>query len=193
VLNLNHQSGSTRRFILIERGRPDRGDSYARTLLADRLHRVITGNWANGKGAPVPGGFRFVELQKKVDADAVLLMERDEMLDTVIASHYDSGRRRGPGLVSLVDEGYQHLIARNSDSEGFFLIWDGPDRNTNFTEDVYEAIAEEAKKAGMSATYHVYARLYLFQTDTVRFYQIPDRILADFGLNLSSEPLHEDA
>lgn len=193
VLNLNQQSGSIRRFILIERGRPDRGDSYARSLLAERLRRVITGDWANGKGAPVPGGFRFVELQKKVDGDAVLLMERDEMLDTVIASHYDSGRRRSHGLVSMVDDGHQYLIARNGDNEGFFLIWDGPDRNTNFTEAVYEAIAEEAKKAGLNPTYHVYARLYLFQTDTVRFYQIPDRILADFGLNLSSEPLHEDA
>ena len=193
VLNLNEQSGSTRRFILIERGRPDRGDSYARSLLAERLRRVISGDWANGKGAPVAGGFRFVELQKRVDADAVLLMERDEMLDTVIASHYDSGRRRGHGLVSMVDDGYQYLIACNGDNEGFFLIWDGPDRNTNFTEEVYEAIAAEAKKAGLTPTYHVYARLYVFQTNTVRFYQIPDRILADFGLNLSSEPLHEDA
>jgi len=38
----------------------------------------------------------------------------------------------------------------------------------------------------------VYARLYVFQTENVRFYQIPDRILADFGLNLSSEPFNGD-
>ncbi len=192
VLALNNSSGAARRFILVEQGRPERGDSYARTLMADRLKRVITGDWANGKGSPLPGGFRFVQLQKKVDADTVLRMERDEMLDTVIASHYDANRRRGPGLVSLSDEGYRYLVAKNADNEGFFLIWDGPDENTDFTEDVYEAIAEEAEKAQLARTYHVYARLYVFQTENVRFYQIPDRILADFGLNLSSEPFSED-
>ena len=38
------------------------------------------------------------------------------------------------------------------------------------------------------ARYHVYARLYRYQTDGVRFYQIPDRILSDFGLDMRSEP-----
>ncbi|GAA3579906.1 hypothetical protein GCM10022197_41950 [Microlunatus spumicola] len=192
VLNLNQETGSTRRFILVERGRPDRGDSYARTLLADRLKRVINGDWANGRGRAVAGGFRFVELQRRVDAAAVLQMERDEMLDTVIASHYDSNRRRSASLIAMADQGYQYLVARNADNEGLFLIWDGPNENTNFTEDVYDAIAAESEKAGLKPTYHVYARLYLFQTETVRFYQIPDRILADFGLNVSSEPLQED-
>lgn len=184
--------GTQRRFILVEQGRPDRGDSYARTLLADRLRRVIAGDWASGKGSPMPGGFRFVQLQQRVDAEAVLRMERDEMLDTVIASHYDSSRRRGPGLESLGDRGYRYLIAKNADSEGFFLVWDGPDKNTDFTENVYEAIAEEARDAQLARSYHVYARLYVFQTENVRFYQIPDRILADFGLDLSSEPFSED-
>jgi len=192
LLALNAESGAKRRFIMVERGRPDRGDSYARTLLADRLQRVVSGNWARGKRPPLAGGFRFVELQKKVDAGTVLLMERDEMLDTVIASHHDSNRRRGPGLISLSDDGYRYLIATNGDNEGFFLIWDGPEQNMNFTEDVYEAIAEEAQRASLVRPYHIYARLYVFQTDDIRFYQIPDRILADFGLNLSSEPLNEE-
>jgi adenine-specific DNA-methyltransferase len=192
VLATNADAGTTRRFILIEQGRPDRGDSYARTLIADRLRRVAMGDWVNDNAPPFPGGFRFVQLQKKVDANAVLRMERDEMLDTVIASHYDTNRRRGAGLVSLSDRGYRYLIAKNADSEGFFLVWDGPDENTNLIENVYEAIAEEAQKAQLQRTYHVYARLYVFQTENVRFYQIPDRILADFGLNLSSEPFNED-
>lgn len=193
IMNLNHAAGTGRRFILIEQGRPEFGDSYARTLLAERLRRVVTGNWAKGQVAPVPGAYRFVQLHKKVDADTVLRMERDEMLDTVIASHYDSSRRRAPGLISLADDGYQYLVAKNADNEGFFLIWDGPNKNTDFIEDVYDAISEEASKAGLVSYYHVYARLYVFQTENVRFYQIPDRILADFGLNMSSEPFNEDA
>ncbi len=78
VLAINDDAGTKRRFVLIEQGRPERGDSYARTLMADRLSRVVTGDWANGKGSPLPGGFRFVQLQQKVDADTVLRMERDE-------------------------------------------------------------------------------------------------------------------
>jgi len=30
--------------------------------------------------------------------------------------------------VSLSDEGYRYLIAKNADNEGFFLIWDGSSR-----------------------------------------------------------------
>ena len=186
ILGSNAQSDASRRFILIEQGRPENGDSYARTLLADRLRRVITGDWANGKGKPLKGGFSFVALGKKVDATALLCMERDEMVDTVIASHFDATRRRGDQLVRIETsppkgKAYRYLVAKNADNEGFFLVWDGANRNTDFTEPAYEICAEEAKRAGLrSAPYHVYARLYRYQTDGVRFYQIPDRILADF-------------
>lgn len=135
--------------------------------------------------------YQLSEVSKKVDADTVLRMERDEMLDTIIGSHWGNTRRRGPGLESMAAAGHRYLIARNADNEGFYLVWNGPNANTNLTEDVYEAIADEAEEAGLEKTYHVYARLYVFQTDNVIFYQIPDRILSDFGLNMSSEPFHE--
>ena len=35
---------------LIEQGRPERATPYARSLTADRLKRVISGDWANGEG-----------------------------------------------------------------------------------------------------------------------------------------------
>ncbi len=108
----------------------------------------------------------------------VLLMERAEMLDTVIAAHHDSNRRRRSGFTSLCDAGYRYLIAKNRDDEGFFLVWDGPEHNRNLTEDVYEAIAEEAQRASLVPPYHVYARLYVFQTDNIRFYQTPAEIRA---------------
>ena len=191
ILRLNHSDGCERRFILIEQGRPERGDSYAKTLTADRLRRACSGKWVNGKGAELGGGFRFTRLGKKVDATALLQMERDEMLDTVIGSHFDANRKRGSQLVRIESEDapHRHLIARNSDDEGFFLVWGGPDKNTDFTEKVYEACAVEAEHASLKPNpYHVYARLYRYQTDGVRFYQIPDRILSDFGLDMRVEP-----
>lgn len=194
VLSMNKQVGATRRFILIEQGRPEKGDSYARTLTAARLQRVVDGEWASGEGVPTGGGFSFRTLGKKVDADALLQMERDEMVDTVIASHFDSARRRGDQLTRLERDGdpFRFLVGRNADHEGFFLVWDGNGK-TDFTEDVYEQCAEEAEEAALKPSpYHVYARLYRYQTEGVRFYQIPDRILADFGLDLSSEPFTSD-
>ena len=193
VLSLNAAAETERRFILIEQGRPDRGDSYARSLTANRLRRVVTGEWFAGKRDPLGGGFRFVKLDKRVDANALLSMEREELVDTLIASHFDAAARKRDVLVTIpTDAGYKHLVAKNSDNEGFFLIWNGKKGNADFTEKAYEACAREAKKAGLAARYHVYARLYRFQTTNVTFYQIPDRILLDFGLDLRGEPYHDD-
>lgn len=193
VLASNAESGASRRFILVEQGRPDRGDSYARSLTADRLKRVVTGDWKVGTCAPLGGGYRFAILDKKVDADALLNMEREDLADTIIASHFDAAARRRDVLINVPsDVGYRYLVAHNADSEGFFLIWNGAKGNMDFTEETYEACAKEAKKAGLANRYHVYARLYRFQTSNVVFYQIPDRILMDFGLDLRGEPYYAD-
>ena len=191
VLALNETVGSTRRFVLIEQGRPEKGDSYARTLTADRLSRVISGKWENSKGVPLPGGYEFRHLTRNIDAPALLQMEREEMIDTVVASYFDSGRRRGPNL-ERVDPGYAYLVAKNADNEGFYLVWDGPGENTDLTEDVYKACVAEGEKAGLKPYYHVYARFNLFATPGVHFYQTPDRILADFGLDVRTETYTED-
>lgn len=192
VLDLNDAMGGERRFILVEQGRPDRGDPYARSLTADRLQRVISGDWNDGERDGLEGGYRYVKLDKKVDADALLSMEREELVDTLIASHFDAGARRRDALVNVPGDGFKYLVAKNADDEGFFLIWNGKKGNTDFTEATYEACAKEAKKAGLGSRYHVYARLYRFQTSNVVFYQIPDRILTDFGLDLRGEPYHDD-
>jgi adenine-specific DNA-methyltransferase len=191
VLRLNKETGAQRRFILVEQGRPEKGDAYASSLTANRVRRAVSGDWEAGKRDGLGGGFSFLRLDKRVDGEALLQMERDEMVDTVIASHFDANRKRGSNLIRVNGRDWKHLVAKNSDGEGFFLIWDGPDKNTDFTSDVYEKCAVEAELAGLKPTYHVYARLYLYQTDNVRFYQIPDRILADFGLDVSSEPFSD--
>ena len=194
VLDMNAKIGAERRFILIEQGRPDRGDSYARSLTADRLKRIVSGDWASGSREPHGGGYSFWTLDKKVDADALLSMEREDLADTIIASHFDASTRKRDVLVNIPsDAGYKYLVARNAEGEGFFLIWNGIKGNTDFTEETYAACAKEAKKAKLAKRYHVYARLYRFQTSNVVFYQIPDRILMDFGVDLRGEPYHGDS
>lgn len=194
VLGLNAMSGSDRRFILVEQGRPERGDSYARALTADRLARVVSGNWANGKGEALGGGFTFKALEKKVDAKTLLLMERDEMVDTVIASHSSTGNRRAAVLIPVErhSEPYAYLVAKNAANEGIFLVWSGPNSSPDLTENVYETITEEAEAAGLADHYHVYSRRNLLVTDDVTWYQIPDRILSDFGLDVRTESFTEE-
>ena len=192
VLALNHATETARRFILVEQGRPETGDSYAKTLTADRLQRVVSGDWANGKGAPLGGGYEFRTLTKQVDATALLAMEREEMVDTVIASHFDSSRRRGPSLIRFTDRDHTYLVAKNSEDEGFYLVWGGVGGNTDLNEDVYEACVAEGEKEGLKPIYHVYSRFNLFTTPGVHWYQIPDRILADFGLDVRTESYTEE-
>jgi adenine-specific DNA-methyltransferase len=191
VLALNREQDASRRFIVIEQGRPEKGDPYASSLTADRLRRAATGDWAAGERDGLGGGFAFKRLGKKVDAQTLLDMERDEMVDTVIESHFDANRRRGSNLIRMNGREWTYLVARNSDDEGFFLIWEGAAKGTTFDEAAYVGCAQEAREAGLKPVYHVYARLSTYQSDDVRFAAIPDRVLADFGLDLSSEPFNE--
>lgn len=194
VLRLNHDQGADRRFILIEQGRPDNGDSYAKTLTVDRLRRAVDGGWSKKKHTPMGGGFTFKTLEKKVDAKTLLLMERDEMIDTVISSHSSTGSRRNAVVVPLGDDGepYTYLVAKNASNEGIYLVWSGAGSNTDLTEEAYEEITEEADAASLADVYHVYSRRNLIVTDDVIWYQIPDRILSDFGLDVRTESFTEE-
>lgn len=123
ILKLNYEQAANRRFILIEQGRPENGDSYAKTLTVDRLRRIVEGSWAKRKEKPLGAGFTFKTLEKKVDAKTLLLMERDEMIDTVMASHSGSGSRRSTVLITVGDERdpYSYFVAKNASNEGVYL------------------------------------------------------------------------
>jgi len=183
VLNLNDETDASRRFILIEQSRPEKGDPYARTLTAERLRRVITGDWAGKKRPPVSGGFTFKTSTTQVDRNAVLAMQREEMVDLVLMSHWDAPTRKGPLLTTLVHKGYRYLVAKDITDHGYFLVWDGPEVRTPLTIAALGEIAAEAKREGLTAPYHVYARTSHVLTPNVIFYQIPDEILNKIGFN----------
>jgi len=99
VLELNAEAGAERSFILVEQGRKDKGDPYARTLTAERIRRVLQGQRVDKTGKLVvaadalPGGFRYQRLMKAVNADAVLALEREEMVDLLLTSHWSDSDR----------------------------------------------------------------------------------------------------
>ncbi len=188
VLELNQQSGASRRFVLIEQGRPERGDSYAKTLTAERVRRVITGQWASGKQPPLSGGFRFTQLSKAVDADAVLALEREEMIDLLLTSHWDQAERSSSHLRRLPAGSQRYLFAVNARNEGYFLVWNVPAQPSVLNRETFRNIAEEAKVEGLNLPFHVYARICTYSGPNIEFYQIPDRILEKLGFNDVSQP-----
>jgi len=197
VLELNLESPATRRFVLVEQGRPEKGDSYARTLTVERVRRAITGERVDKEGTiavsatPLPGGFRFSKLISKVDAAAVLALEREEMLDLLLTTHWDQGERGAVHLRRLPAGQHAYLFAVGARGEGFFLIWSGPDKPSVLDRPAFRGIVEEAKAEKLSPPYHVYARTAIYPGPNIEFYQIPDRILEKLGFNETVQPYTE--
>lgn len=198
VLELNNDSDAKRRFVLVEQGRPNKRDDYARTLTAVRVTRAITGERVTKEGkvemlaAPLPGGFRFSRLSHLVDSDAVLALEREEMIDLLITSHWDQGDRSSTFLRRLPAGTERHLFGVDGSQRGYFLVWDGPNGQNRLNRAVFKDIVGEARGHGLTPPYHVYARLNSYDGPNVEFYQIPDRILEQLGVNTSVEPFNAD-
>ncbi|MBF0556179.1 MAG: site-specific DNA-methyltransferase [Nitrospirae bacterium] len=197
VLELNAETGAARRFIMIEQGAPERGDKYARSLTQKRLCNAITGERPTAYGklkklaTPLQGGFEFRMLTKKIDSKTVLTMRKDELIDLVITSHWENGRRGVCGLIRMEQTGYKYLVGRNEQGEGYFLIWNGSDKVGQLDQTSYVTVVAEAKRANLKQPYHVYARYEIYQSRNVVFYKIPDKILAHLGLNENSDSFNE--
>jgi adenine-specific DNA-methyltransferase len=197
VLELNSEAGTDRRFILIEQGRPENGDKYARTLTWQRLKNAITGERPDKTGKlkklapPLGGGFEFRMLTSQIDAKTVLSMKKDELVDVVITSHWDSGSRNSPNLIRIDDPKFTYLVGKSQQDEGYFIVWNngGPVGQLDATS--YNLVLQDAKKAELKPPYNVYARYEVYQSKNVRFYKIPDKILAHLGLNENSDPYNE--
>ena len=198
VLELNDEASTERRFILIEQGSPATGDKYARSLTWQRLHNVITGQRPGPGGKltngaePVPGGFEFRMLTRQIDAKTVLSMKKDELVDVVITSHWEMGRRGGTNLIRIDDPKYSYLVGRNDQDEGYFIIWNNGGPVGQLDRDSYRIVLKDAEKASIKPPYHVYARYEVYQSRNVQFWKIPDKILAHLGLNENSDRFNDD-
>lgn len=194
VLELNAESGSKRRFILIEQGNTEKGDHYARSLTADRVRRAISGDWASGKREPLGGGFRFIELQRsKVDAEAVNALAREEMIDLLLTSYWNKAEKAKSYLRRLPSGSYRYLFAVNPKNEGFFLIWDAPDQDSVLNREAFKRIVDESKAANLSQRYHIYASLATYTGRSIEFYKIPDSVLEQIGFNPRSDAYNNES
>lgn len=199
VMELNHLTDSERRFILIEKG--EGNDDYTKTLTRERLKRAITGERIDKDSTLkileepfINEGFEYWQLKNKVDAETILKMRREEMIDVIITSHWEDDRRKTiSSIIRINNDNYKYLIGRNMQDEGVFIIWDGKDSVGHLDTETYNQILEEVKSENIKHPYHVYARYQIYQSDKVRFYQIPDRILMHLGLNENSDRYHNES
>lgn len=177
--------------MLIEKG--EGTDEYAKTLTRERIKRAITGERVNKDGETeilepaISNGFEYWELDKEVDAKAILEMQREELIDVIITTHWEDDRRRTTSAIDRIEKDYKYLVGRNILNEGFFIIWDGKNSVGELNQQTYMELLQEAKEEGVKTPFHVYARYQIYQTAKVKFYQIPDKILLHLGLNENSD------
>jgi adenine-specific DNA-methyltransferase len=119
-------------------------------------------------------------------------LEREEMLDLLLTSHWDQSERSAAHLRRLPAGSGTYLFAVSGRGEGFFLVWSGPGRPSVLDRAAFRAIAAEAKEANLKPTYHVYARICTYSGPNIEFYQIPNRILERLGFNEATQPFTKD-
>jgi adenine-specific DNA-methyltransferase len=163
VMRLNARDGGVRRFILIEEGNTE--DRYCRTLLAPRLKVAI-------KKEKLPGGFTFEASGRRLNRGAILDLERQAIANLIVQTDA-TGKGRG---ITRIDGKY--VIGSNTRQEAICLCWNGRTKSA-ITRDVLVAMFDETKDLGLRRPIRAYgATCAVGETESFRFCQIPDEILA---------------
>jgi adenine-specific DNA-methyltransferase len=179
VMRLNAADGGSRRFILIEEG--TREDRYCRTFIAPRLKAAI-------QKEKLPGGFTFESAGRRLNRGAILELEREAIANLIV--HTDA-TGRGRGITRVAGE---YVIGHNARQEAICLCWNGR-KASAITRDVLVAMFDEAKAKGLRRPLRVYAATCeIGETESFRFCQIPDEILAALQITDDDDAvLHGDA
>ena len=186
---MNAEDGGQRRFILIESGDPtakgkiDRA-RYTTDITAERVRRVLSGQWADGKPHPAhSSGFTFYNADKGIDKDAIMTATRETLADIILQVVEDDSNR----IDCRMDGDYRYLIGRTRLGYGIALVWEGgnsPKSMQPLTMDIVDVVLDEARAAGVTRPVFIYAtgNIAPQADDLYRFQHIPDSILARLNL-----------
>jgi adenine-specific DNA-methyltransferase len=187
VLSMNAEDGGKREFILIESGDPKEDakiprSQYTNKLTAERVRRVITGTWADGKEHPQQDtGFHYFRARDEITKKALMASTRESLADVILQVVEDDSNR-----IDCRVEGHSYLIGKTRTGYGIGLVW-GATRSSGqqiLTWEVLEALLDEAESAGVALPVHVYATANTapVSDDLYKFHQIPNSILARLGI-----------
>ena len=187
VLEMNAEDGGHRRFILIESGDPTakgkvNRECYTTNITAERIRRVIHGQWADGKPHPTHDtGFTFYQASKHIDKTDIMAATRETLADIILQVVEDDSNR-----IDCRMDGYQYLIGKTKLGYGIALVWEGksPNNLQPLTVDIMDTILDEAQAAGVTKPVFIYAtgNVAPHAPDLYRFQHIPDSILARLNL-----------
>ncbi len=184
VLEMNAEDGPAgqRRCVLIEYGDPSNKklprDEYTDRLTAERLRRVISGQWADGKEHPtLDSGFTFYQGKEEMSRAYIMAATRENLADIILQIVEEDSNR-----IDCRMDGYKYLIGRTRNGFGIALLWENGanGKNQPLTAEILDIIIDEAHAAGVVKPVFVYATQNIapFSDDLYRFQQIPDSILA---------------
>jgi adenine-specific DNA-methyltransferase len=192
VISMNAEDHGNRRFIMIENGDPTSGavpkEKFTSQVTAERVRRLITGEWADGKKHPKHStGFTYLRANEQITREAIMASTRESLADVILQTVEDESNR-----IDCRVEGYQYVIGRTRLGYGIALVWQPSNGNgakpQMLTWDVLEQILEEASTAKTGKPIHVYATANTspLAGELYKFHQIPNSILAKLGI-LDSE------
>lgn len=188
VISMNAEDGGNRRFVLIESGDPSAKsrtarEKYASQITAERVRRLITGKWADGKlHAAHNTGFHFFRAQEQITKSAIMASTRETLADVILQIVEDESNR-----IDCRVEGHSYLIGRTKLGFGIALVWEPSSKgevNQHLTWKILETILDETVAAGATKPVHVYAigNTAPLSDELYRFHQIPNSILARLGI-----------
>jgi adenine-specific DNA-methyltransferase len=186
VIAMNAEDSGNRRFILVENGDPSNKkiprDQYTDCLTAERVRRVLSGQWAEGKEHPsLPGGFTFYEAKKELTKKAIMQSTRENLADIILQIIEEDSNR-----IDCRMDGYEYLIGKTRLGFGIALVWEKGKTGGHqaLTRDIRSRIMQEAHEAKVTKPVYIYAvaNVSPINDELYRFQQIPDSILARLNL-----------
>jgi len=188
VIEMNAADGGSRRCVLIEGGYTPKQSKvkaaeYTDKITAERLRRVISGKWEDGKEHPTyDTGFSFYRARDKISKSAIMASTREHLADIILQIVEDDSNR-----VDCRVQGHKYLIGKTRLGYGIALVWDAkqPDPSKQaLTWKVLDQVLDEAEEADALTPVHIYAcsNTAPIEEDQYRFHQIPNAILARLGL-----------
>ncbi|TWR25489.1 site-specific DNA-methyltransferase [Mucilaginibacter achroorhodeus] len=186
VLEMNSEDNGNRRFVLIENGDPTNKkiprELYTERLTAERLRRVISGGWFDGKEhKSYDAGFTFYEAKKSLSKKILMESTRENLADIILQIVEEDSNRQDCRM-----DGYQYLIGKTRLGYGIALVWQPGNTNGHqvLTKSIRSEIMKEADLAGVTKPVYIYAvaNVSPINDELYRFQQIPDSILARLNL-----------
>ena len=123
VISMNAEDGGSRRFVLIESGDPRNNapvpkGKYTAKITAERVRRVITGQWADGKDHPTyETGFHFHRAKESITKAAIMESTREALADIILQVVEDESNR-----LDCRVNGSHYLIGQTKTGYGIALV-----------------------------------------------------------------------